>query len=77
MRLVSSGERDSILSIVINISINLNKKHHVIDPRKGNFEQAPDIQDILSELNLNAHDYYDALSIFTDNDFQIQRQSNE
>ena len=55
----------------------MNKKHHFIDPRKGNFEQAPDIQDILSELNLNAHDYYDALSIFTDNDFQIQRQSNE
>lgn len=51
------GESDSILCFVTNTSINLNKKRHIIDPREGNYEQAPDMQDILSETNINAHDY--------------------
>ena len=65
------GEKDSILNIDVRKCNNENenpKKCNIVDPRKGNFEQA---QDILSELNINIDDYNEALSISNNNDFQV------
>ena len=65
------GEKDSILNNDVRKCNNENenpKKCNIVDPRKGNFEQA---QDILSELNINVDDYNEALSISNDNDFQV------
>ena len=49
---------------------NLNpKKYNFFDSSKGDYEQAPDILDILFELEISENKYYEALS--SDNDFQV------
>ena len=63
----------------IPFSENLNpKKCKIVDPRKENYQQVPDMQDELPELNMNGHGYYEALPISSYNHFQIhfKRQSN-
>ena len=74
-------KRDTILSSVKNyIDANLNpRKHNILDPRKENFVVVPTISEILAELNISTHEYYEALSISSDSDFQIhlKRQPNE
>ena len=73
--------RDDILCSVKNhIDENLNpKKQNILTPRKENFVVVPTISDILQQLNITPEDYYNALFIFSDNDFQIhlKRQPNE
>ena len=73
--------RDDILcSVKYHIDENLNpKKQNILTPRKENFVVVPTISDILQQLNITPEDYYNALFIFSDNDFQIhlKRQPNE
>ena len=62
------------------LSKNLNpKKQNILDPRKEKFVVMPTISEILQQLNITPEDYYNALFIFSDNDFQIhlKRQPNE
>ena len=47
------------------------RKHNILNPLKENYEKVPNIPDILKELNLTKDQYYDALSISNDSDFQI------
>ena len=74
-------KRDDILcSVKKYIDENLNpKKQNILDPRKENFVVVPTIFEILQQLNVTPEDYYNALSISSDNDFQIhlKRQPNE
>ena len=74
-------KRDDILcSVKKYIDENLNpKKQNILDPRKENFVVVPTISDILQQLNITPEDYHNALSISSDNDFQIhlKRQPNE
>ena len=54
------------------IDNNFNpKKHNILKPLKENCEKVPNIPDILKELNLPEDQYYDALSISIDADYQI------
>ena len=66
-------KRDDILcSVKKNIDANLNpKKQTILDPKKENFVVVPTISAILQQLNIIPEDYYNALSISSDNDFQI------
>ena len=62
------------------LSKNLNpKKQNILDPRKEKFVVMPTISEILQQLNITPEDYYNALFISIDNDFQIhlKRQPNE
>ena len=62
------------------LSKNLNpKKQNILDPRKEKFVVMPTISEILQQLNITPEDYYNALSISSDNDFQIhsKHQPNE
>ena len=67
------NERERILSIVKQyIDSNLDpKKRNILNPSKENFEEVPSIENILSELGITKEDYYNALSISCDSDFQI------
>ena len=47
------------------------KKHNILNPEKENYKQRPEINEILQELNISEQDYYEALSISSDTDFQI------
>ena len=47
------------------------KKHNVIDPSKDNFEEPETIPQILNKLDLTEEEYYNALSISKDSDFDI------
>ena len=61
------------------IDNNLNpKKKNILILLKDNYEKVPNIPDILKQLSLTEDQYYDALSISNDFDFQIhlKRQSN-
>ena len=51
------------------LSKNLNpKKQNILDPRKEKFVVMPTISEILQQLNITPEDYYNALSISSDND---------
>ena len=67
------NERERILSIVKQyIDSNLDpKKRNILNPCKENFEEVPSIENILSELGITKEEYYNALSISCDSDFQI------
>ena len=66
-------KRQKILCAAKNyIDENRNpNKQIILDPRKENFSTVPSILEILSELLITPQDYYDALSISNDSDFQI------
>ena len=47
------------------------RKRNIIDPSKDNFQQSEAITDILNKLDLTEDEYYNALSISKDSDFEI------
>ena len=47
------------------------RKNNFFDPAASNYCELQDISTILQSLGLNEEEYYNALSISTDNDFQI------
>ena len=47
------------------------KKCNIIDPSSENYVNVPSISEILEELRILELDYYKALSISSDDDFQI------
>ena len=62
----------SLNKVTEYINANLDpKKRNIINPQKDNFEQVPEIKEILQELNISEHDYYEALSTSSDTEFQI------
>ena len=65
-------KRDAVLSRVKTyIDEHLNpKKRNILDPSKENYEQLPEIIDILTGLGMTEIDYYNALQISCDSDFQ-------
>ena len=67
------NEREHILSTVKQyIDNNLDpRKHNILSPLKEDFEETPSIKSILAELGLTENQYYNALSISSDSDFQI------
>ena len=61
------------------IDTNLDpRKVNILEPEKPNFLKPKEISDILQDLNIVEADYYNALSVSTDSDFQVhfKRQSN-
>ena len=46
-------------------------KVNIIDPKKEHFIEPPTIEQILEELEISANDYYNALSISKDNDYEL------
>ena len=44
---------------------------NVIDPSKENYEPPPTIKEILLELSISSKEYYRALSISEDNDYEL------
>ena len=66
-------QRDNLLcKIKKYIDENLNpKKCNFFDSSKDDYEQATDILDILRELDISKNEYYEGLSISSDDDFQI------
>ena len=66
-------QRDLLLNKVKEyINVNLDpRKRNILNPLNDNFEQIPNIEDILQELHISEVDYYKALSISTDSDFQM------
>ena len=67
---LSEDKKNEIMQQRGNKNLNL-KKCHFFDSSKDDYEQAPDILDILRELDTSENEYYDALSISSDDDFQI------
>ena len=67
------NERELILLIVKNyIDTQLYpRKRNILYPHKENFENIPSIRNILAELKPTKEEYYEALSISSDSDFQI------
>ena len=67
------SKRDNIRTKVKDyIDLNLDpKKVNIFDSSKDNFVDTKSISEILDELQFTVDDYYDALSISSDNDFQI------
>ena len=54
------------------IESNLDpRKRNILNPQNNNFEEVPTINEILQELQISEDDYYKALSISIDSDFQI------
>ena len=54
------------------IDSNLDpRKRNILNPQHNNFEEVPTINEILQELQISEDDYYKALSISNDSDFQI------
>ena len=47
------------------------EKVNIIDPRKDNFQEPPSIIEILNQLDILEDDYYKALSISKDDDFEL------
>ena len=47
------------------------RKHNILNPLNKDFEETPSIKSILAELGLTEDQYYNALSISNDSDFQI------
>ena len=74
------SEREKVLSKVkeyIDKTLD-QKKRIILNPTKDDFEKVPKISEILAGLNVTETEYYSALSILNDSDFQIhlKRQSN-
>ena len=46
-------------------------KVNVIDPEKENYKPLPTIDEILLKLNISKEDYYHALSISLDDDYEL------
>ena len=67
------NERERILTKVKQyIDSNLDpRRKNILNPFKENFEEVPSIQNILMKLNITEEEYYNALSISTDSEFQI------
>ena len=67
------NERERVLSLVKNyIFTHLDpRKRNILHPHKENFEDIPSIKYILAELKLTQEEYYGALSISSDSNFQI------
>ena len=67
------NERERILSMVKNhIDTHFDtRKRNIFHPQKENFDDIPGIKNILAELKLTEEEYYGALSILSDFDFQI------
>ena len=67
------NERERILKTVKQyIDSNLDpRRKNILNPFKENFEEVSSIH-ILMELNITEEEYYNALSISSDSDFQIQ-----
>ena len=67
------NERELILLIVKNyIDTQLYpRKRNILYPHKENFENIPSIRNILAELKPTKEEYFEALSISSDSDFQI------
>ena len=68
------AKRYRLLSKVQNyIYVYLDpRKVNILDSEKPNFEKPKEIVDILEELEIAENYYYHALSISTDNDYQIK-----
>ena len=66
-------ERNRLLGKVKDyIDSNLNpRKRNIIDPSQEGYVNPLNISEILDELNITEERYYNALSISTDNDFQL------
>ena len=66
------NERERILKTVKQyIDSNLDpRRKNILNPFKENFEEVSSIH-ILMELNITEEEYYNALSISSDSDFQI------
>ena len=67
-------EQRSILLDKVSEYINTNldpKQRNILNPCKDLFEEVPDIKDILQDLKISEHEYYNALSTSQDADFQI------
>ena len=47
------------------------RKRNILNSQHENFEEIPNIKEILRELRITEHDYYKALSISDDSDYQI------
>ena len=67
------NERERILKTVKQYrDSNLDpRRKNILNPFKENFEEVSSIH-ILMELNITEEEYYNALSISSDSDFQIQ-----
>ena len=67
------SQRDTILNkIKQHIDTELDhSKLNFLDPTKSNFQVLKSISRILNELELTESEYYEALSISSDKDFQI------
>ena len=56
----------------IYIDLNLNpKRANILNPLKENYIEPKSISEILAELEITEQEYYNALAISTDTDFQI------
>ena len=73
-------KRNQILNTVkYYIDTNLDRrKVNILEHEKPNFVKPKKISDILQELNIVETDYYNALSVSTESDFQVhfKRQTN-
>ena len=74
------NEQKRILSTVkqyIDSTLDPRRKN-ILNSFKENFEEVPSIQNILMELNITEEEYYNALSISSNSDFQnhIKREPN-
>ena len=70
--------RERILSMVKNhIDTHLDpRKPNITHQHQESFEDIPSIKNIVAELRLAEEDYYGALSIASDSDFQIHLKGN-
>ena len=66
-------KRETLLSKVkAFINENLNpRKCNLFDPDKDNYNPPSSITDILTGLDISESDYYEALAISSDDDFQV------
>ena len=61
----------SYFLLLKHVDENLNpKKRHILYPSRENFEIIPEIFEILNNINIKENEYYRALSISSDTDFQ-------
>ena len=56
-----------------NVDVNLNpRKHNILNSERENYkQQLPEINEILQHLIISECDYYEALSISSDTNFEI------
>ena len=68
------NKREHIMTTVNQYidSILYPRRKNIMNPFKENFEEVLSIQNILMELNITEVEYYNALSILWDSNFQVQ-----